>query len=333
MLRNSAILGQHFAFAHGRSGVLQQFLLTQSDCDRLLGAHDRAEVHAVLLELPLTKLLDPSDRTTERVIGALASWVQREVRGMVSPEKRATFDILWLEGDAPLLAALLKERRGLTSPVSRRPEPPATALPPDAWERAVLEDDSSALPAAWRAALQDLRAEDPADPAIIDARVAAAMAAHSLALARRSGSPLVTRYVRHGIDIQNIRTALRLEEAPEEEADLLPGGTIEPGAFAGERSVADIVRTHGFYALADTLEQPGRTGSDVERALSDIRAEDIALLWNEPLKLEPVFAFAATALTQLHLLRALLIGKQSGLSPQDVKRLLPPFLSASHYHA
>ena len=108
---------------------------------------------------------------------------------------------------------------------------------------------------------------------------------------------------------------------------------MDPRAFAGARSVAALVRVHGFYALADLLDQPNHTGSDIERMLSDIRAEDIGALWNEPLKLEPVFAFAATALTQLALLRALLIGKRAQLSPQEIKRLLPPFLTASHYCA
>jgi len=54
-------------------------------------------------------------------------------------------------------------------------------------------------------------------------------------------------------------------------------------------------------------------------------------MWNIPLSIEPVFAFAALAQSQLALLRALIIGKRANLDPQTIKKMLPPFLSASHY--
>ncbi len=332
MLRTSAVLGQHFAFAHGRSGVLQLSLLTQTDLDRLLGAHDRAEVQTILSDLPFTKLLDQSQRNPDHVIAALGAWVRTEVAAMVPEHKRAPFDILWWKGDAPLLAALLKERLGLTSDMSRRPTPSVTAHPSDAWARLVLESDPHALPAEETAFVQEMIASQASDPAEIDERVSVFRMEKSLRLAERSGSILLLRFVRHAIDVRNIRTALRLVAGSKDASQMLPGGTIDPKDLRGiNGSIASLVRRSGFYALADRLEAPGITGSDIEQALSAIRAEDIELLWNHPLTIEPVFAFAAVALNQLSLLRAILIGKLSDLSPQEIKRLLPPFLSATRY--
>jgi len=79
--------------------------------------------------------------------------------------------------------------------------------------------------------------------------------------------------------------------------------------------------------LLDLTDDPGA----LERELAKVLASDIAHMWNIPLSIEPVFAFAALALSHLRLLRVLLMGKRNGLSPQEIKKLLPPFVSASHY--
>jgi len=69
----------------------------------------------------------------------------------------------------------------------------------------------------------------------------------------------------------------------------------------------------------------------IEQGCSEVIASDIARMWNVPLTIDPLFAFAALTISQLRLLRVLLIAKRNGLSPQEVKKVLPPFLSASHY--
>lgn len=334
MLRAPSVIGQHFAFAHGRTGVLQQSLLNQSDIDRLLGAHDRRETEQVFIELRFTKLIDQSIRDPQEILAACQAWVHREVTSMCPKDKQPVFDILWMDGDQPLLSYLLKKSKGLASGISREPEPAYSAYGRDALRKLVEDDVKNGLPDDFVASVRHMKKEDFADPRMIDAAVAQLIADSKLSLARKSGSKAILTYVLHDIDIRNIRTALRFPEAARASAapHLLRGGTIAPENLVGsDASLAAAVRMAGFHETADLI---GHTSGDlnrIERALNDILAGDIAVLWNVILRIEPLFAFAATALAQIRLLRAIVIGKRNDLGPQEIKQMLPPFLSASHY--
>jgi hypothetical protein len=85
------------------------------------------------------------------------------------------------------------------------------------------------------------------------------------------------------------------------------------------------------YGVADAIRKNPADARSIEQALSEVTAADIAEMWNIPLKLEPVFAFAALAFSQMRLLRAMLLGKRAGFSPQELKQVLPPFIPATHY--
>lgn len=335
MTRLPASLDQAFAFAHGRIGVLQQLLLGRSDVDRLLGAHDAREAEKVLTELKLTTQIDQGLQREEEILSAIASWLKAEIEHMAPEGKRDVFAILWLQGDAPLLAYLLKRKRGLTSAISQEPAHMLTTHHPDTLRALVETEESKMLPASLVTFVRATLAEENLDPADIDIRVARFTAAEQLKLAKRSGSKGIRLFVRHSIDIGNIRTVLRLIDAPKEERlrHLVPGGMIKPERLTGSRNeIAFAIEETGLgYGLADKIRQEETSGSDLERAFSDVLAADIARLWNVPLTVEPLFAFAALTLSQLRLLRVLLIGKRSGLSPQEIKKILPPFIPATHY--
>ena len=329
-----SLIGQEFAYAHGRSGVLQQLLLTQSDLDRLLGASGGKEVEQILIELKMTSIIDQGIREGNDVLNAVGAWIRKEVEQMTPLSRQPIFNILWMEGDAPFLAYLLKEKQGLTSPISTEPTSGISAYSSDALRALVRDDDEGTLPEHLVSFVKEMSEEQDLDARTIDTRVSQYVANTSLALARAANSKLIQRYVQHLIDLQNIRTALRLADEEDEVClpYLLEGGTIDSNDLAGplENTIKAIGRSNLGYFLNDCLQTIDDVNA-LERNLSEVIAVDIADMWNVTLSIEPTFAFAAIAIAQLKLLRMILIGKRNGLSPQDIKKALPPFLSATHY--
>jgi len=330
----ATFLGQHYAFAHGRLGVLRQSLLTQSDVNRLLGARDAREAGQILTELKLTAGIDQSLRTADAILAALAGWIRSEVEDMVKESKRGAFDILWIADELPLLAYLLKKRAGLTSAISVEPTLSVGGRT-DALRALVLEDATDGLSEELVAFVQSVTAMKDISPETIDALVAGYGARERLRLARASDSSLVVRYVKHSIDAQNLRTALRLLNEKEEDPlrFLLDGGTIPREKFAvsfeGIRTAvaSSDLHFHLLKALTSDIERP----TALETGLSDLLAKDMEDMWQVALGLEAPFAFAATALSQLRLLRAIMLGKRNELSPQDIKQILPPFVGSSRF--
>ena len=335
MSASSAIVGQDYAYAHGRIGVLQQLLLSQSDIDRLLGTHDLKELQRVLTELKLTNKIDQGVADRDAILLSLGGWIRTEVEHMASEESHDIFSILWLEGDGPLIAYLLKKRLGMTSAISQEPVSALHAWDQDRLRDLVLKDNHhTLLPDEINAFVQETAAMHDLSPEMIDTRTAQFIAGMRLKMAKQSGSTAIRMYVRHQIDQQNIRTAMRTQQTPEEERKkfFINGGTIKVKDLTGDRKhLATVIRNADLgYGLADAVEK-NADANTLERALSDILAEDIAVMWNIPLRVEPLFAFAALALSHVRLLRVITIGKASRLSPQEIKKMLPPFIPATHY--
>ncbi|MCA9370346.1 MAG: V-type ATPase subunit [Candidatus Peregrinibacteria bacterium] len=330
----SSMVGQHFAYASGRSGVLQNMLLSSSDRDRLLGAKDLREAEAILTELKLTNPIDQGLKKSAEILSAIEEWVRKEVEHMTPASKLPTFAILWMEYDIPLIAYLLKKHVGLTSAVSTVPNDAMASCKAGEIESFLAERKNEGLPSHLINFLQTaLQWENPT-PQYVDAQVSQYITSRQLMLARASGSKLIVRYVRNKIDIVNIRTALRLVEEKESSSDhLIMGGGIDPKKLTGNlESILHAINASSLpYELAERIRKASNDTNALELALSDVLAKDIADMWNIPLSIEPVFAFAALAQSQLKLLRTLLIGKRAAMSPQEIKHVLPPFISASHY--
>lgn len=327
MSTKSALIGQHFAYASGRTGVLQQLLLSASDRDRLLGSASLQEAELILAELKLAHIAGPGLKKSDDILRAIGTWIHKEVETMIPESKQETFQILWLEEDAPMLSYLLKRHHGLTSSISI---PPSNRM--NTYDIDTLEQfPENLVPCIRSLKKQRVNAWKPED---IDHEVAAYVAALQKTLARTSGSSAIKQYVTHKIDLGNIRTALRcLVQGIDAKNYLLEGGNIPLKDLTKDRKgILDAInRSHLPYTLADALTKAADDHNAIEHALSKVIADDIAHMWNIPLSIEPVFAFAALAQSHMRLLRVLLIGKRAGFSPQEIKLMLPPFLSASHY--
>ncbi|MBT3293261.1 hypothetical protein HN512_03000 [Candidatus Peregrinibacteria bacterium] len=335
MSNYSSLIGQDFAFAHGRIGTLQQRLLTQSDIDRLLGAQGSNIVEDIFTELKITDGIDQGIHDGDAILLAIEKWIRIEVEEMTPESKRDIFNIIWIDGDAPLLSFLLKKYHSFNSEISCEPESGISAFSPDKLRLLVEENIASDLPNTLVQFVQKIKGMNNPSPKKIDTSVAMFVASAKSKLAKSSKSKEILKFVQHSIDLNNIRTALRLlnEEAENPESFLLPGGLVPTKTLTeSKKSIASAAQQYGLsYDLSEALSKDELNLSDIEKKLIEIMAKDISSMWNVPLSIEPVFAFASIAILQLRLMRMILIGKRNTLSPQDIKKALPPFLSASHY--
>lgn len=329
----STIVQQDFAYASGRTGVLQQLLLTASDRDRLLGAADLKAAESILTELKFTSVINQGLQESDEILQATAKWIREEVENMAPESKKSTFHILWIEESAPLLSYHLKKYFGLTSPVSREPQTMRTDERKMQMIQLIENNAEGSLPPALVAFVREVKQLKDPSPETIDNLAAKYIAQVHINLARKSKSPEILKYVLHRIDLANIRIALRLKEEPVGTSVFIRGGTLDLKRLTGNLDdiIKTIDRSNLPFALAENVRKASEDSNAIEHALSTVTADDIAHMWNIPLSVEPVFAFAAIALSQIKLLRVLLIGKRANMSPQEIKLMLPPFLSASHY--
>ena len=152
-------------------------------------------------------------------------------------------------------------------------------------------------------------------------------------LARESGSRAIQMYVAHHIDLQNLRTARRLGRDENPVDPLLQGGEISVNRISLDpERLAELVYSSSLpTTLADSIKSAEDSSVILERGLAKAIAHDIAVMRNNVLTIDPIFAFVTIALSQMRLLRTILIGKSVGMDPEEIRRLLPPFLSASPF--
>jgi len=329
----SSFIGQHFAYAEGRIGVLQQLLLTQSDVDRLLGASNRKDAEKILTELKMTNHIDQSLKTAEVILPAVGQWIRSEVEQMCPVSKLPIFSIIWLQGDAPLLSYLLKKKHGLTSAISREPSDAMSSYSAEELRTLIEENKAGHLPEALVSFVKEVVAMKNPSPKKIDAAVAQYVADMQRRLAKTSGSAIIKRYVSHRIDLLNIRTALRAASDEEMKEALVSGGDLDVKRVSRDpKKLASAVAASKMpYFLSESITKVSEDPVALERSMSEVIAKDIAEMWNIPLSIEPLFAFAAIAQSHMRVLRVLIIGKSNELSPQEIKKILPPFIPSSHY--
>ncbi|MCF7844668.1 MAG: V-type ATPase subunit [Kiritimatiellales bacterium] len=335
MPSSSTILGQHFAYAHGRMGVLKLLMLEQSDVDRLLGAKDLRETEKILTELKLTNVIDQGISEGHAMLEAVGSWMRNEVEKMSPISSNEIFGILWLENDAPLLSYLLKKDKGLSSEISQEPLNGMSMYDPDDLRSLVQDGTSGQLPKTLVTFVKTLKAKEELSAQEIDSAVTKFIVQMQNKLSKNSGSRSIAHYLAHRIDLFNIRTALRLSKKDTKEVlpFLIEGGTIDPKMLAGETDAiaSAISRSSLSIFLPKDLESLLNDPIEFEQSAAHIIASDIAKMWNVPLSIDPLFAFAAITLGQLKLIRTILIAKNNELTPQETKRVLPPFITASSF--
>jgi vacuolar-type H+-ATPase subunit C/Vma6 len=327
---------QDYAYGYGRIGVLQEYLLSQGDVERLLNAKGEADLSRALTELKISSHVE-FNSNPHRFINNLEQWLKREVISLVPKDECRLFDILWLKNDASFLAYLLKKHHGFTSDLSTEPHVGATAY--DTADLRSLVNTGKVgtdVPDALVQFVLSRRGTRPASPQDIDTAVAQFTVDMQMTLAERSGSHAIEEYVAHHIDLQNIRTARRLSKDEVPEDHLQRGGHIDVEHFSTDPDrlvtlVQESSLPSGLLEDLLTATDPETSSVLLERGLAKAIAHDIGAMRNHVLTIEPIFAFASIAQSQLRLLRTILVGKAAGLSPDETRKLLPPFLSASPF--
>ncbi len=329
MLTSTPRAGINFAYGYGRVGVLQQQLLSTADIDRLLGAHAETELHQILAHTPFTSVVMPLDDLAT-FTPTMERWLRKELRHLAPEGESDVFEILWLREDLPVIAHLLKQYHGQTSGLTSPSENSVTSYAYDKVYAQIFESGHRELPEDLAHFLEEIKARKSIRPDQIDHEVAVFIARKQLEYAENSGSSLIVRYVQHTIDLQNIRTARRVRGGADARHVYIEGGEIDP------RRISTNVRDIAMLIHSSTLPSviaDGVTGKDsallLERSLNRGLAHDIAEMRSIPLSVEPIFAYGIMALSQILMVRTMIIGKSTGMTAAEISTMLPPIFSTS----
>lgn len=314
------------AFGYGRLGVLQQKLLTSSDIDRLLGSHTPAEFERTLTEIPFT---DPVPNcNSHTVIGEMEAWLRSEMNALVPPPHNNAFHTLWIKEDGARISLLLKKYFNLVSDSLEE----EASLEHSPLGQLILHGKRSDVSEELFDFVHAMKNRETSPTAQeIDSAVAHFVAEEQIRFAKKSGSKLILKYIEHGIDLQNVRTLQRIPDDEDATPHLLAGGSVHFSAYMhSESDLAAALMEAGFSPeIHKTFS--GNSSLQLERAISKAVAKDVIAMRDLPLSLEALFAFAILVLSQLKLLRTIIIGKHAGLSAMEIRDMLPPFLSTSPY--
>lgn len=322
--------GSDFAYGYGRVGVLQQQLLHKADVDRLLGSHNDAQLHQILSEIPFTSVVMPLEQL-EHFTVEMEKWLKRELAKLAPEGKAGVFEILWLREDLPVIAHLLKEYHGQTSGLTAPAEGTVTSYPYQMLHAQIFESGHRELPEDIAHFLEEMKARKNIRPDQIDHDVAVFIARKQLELAKESHSGLILRYVKHTIDLQNIRTARRVRPGQDTTDLFIEGGEIDPRRIT--TNVREIAMLIHSSTLPSTIADHMAAGDDsalvLERSLNKGLAHDIAQMRSVPLSVEPIFAYGVMALSQILMIRTVLMGKSAGMTAAEISTMLPPVFSTS----
>jgi len=188
-----ATLGQHFAYALGRLGVLESQLLKVTDIDRILGAGNAEEAVKMLRDIEFVSVSESAETFLD-VLNDSMKLLKENVEKMAPEEKHFIFNILWIDGDRAKISFDLKAKSNFTSDIAVEPLPPVTT----GFDVEFDEAFSS--------------------PIDIDIAVAKACRDQMLSLAKRSGSRAILNYAELKTELEDARTALRSSEKTDMDA-------------------------------------------------------------------------------------------------------------------
>ncbi len=248
----------------------------------------------------------------------------------ISPEPEL-IDLFRLRWDVRNLKALLKaallkegtERIGVVRGVG--------TIDTDDLEKWVAERDYMMLPDFLKEAAR--KAEDVyrdhARLTAVDEILDAALAGHSLSVAGAYGNDFLTDYFRVEIDLENVKTFIRMREAGADRTDLasalLPGGTLELSLFEpllGEPvdALARALEYGRYGALTPVLREWSREKAHtLELTCDNVLLKEVDKATTIAYGVEPLVSFILVRQLEIKLLRAVVIAKLNGIERGDVE--------------
>ncbi len=290
------LIGQHYAYAIGRLGALEDQLLKTTDIDRLLGASDGAESVKMLRDIEFIATPE-SDEAFQETLNSTTALLKETVERMIPEPKHFIFNILWIDFDRPWIAYKLKEKHGFTSQIATPPSPPVST-------RFASEFD------------QEFKT-----PQEIDDVVAESINEQKLMLAKRSGSALIRSFVEKTMNLEALRVRTRSAGSVTRVAGTTTSNTRVAGHDSSPTRDAGSNSSATRDSDTNSIETIAFEKEGVAQ-LSDL-LDDMQQMMLGP---EATFSYAVRALNHIQLLKILLTGKVNNLPIQEVKSLLPPLV-------
>jgi V/A-type H+-transporting ATPase subunit C len=320
-----------YAYAVGRVRALETKLFTRADFSRLLEAADFPQALRLLAEL-----------------GYPVSEETREYEPVLEAEQRAALILLDNLSEDDGLVEIFRRRYDyhnlkvlLKGKHSGQELKQATMdlglVSVDGLAEAVVGEEVGELPETLARAMAGAEvafAESNA-PQELDVAVDKEQYDFMSQVLRRLKNPFLQTWLIREVDLQNIKTFLRLRWLDENikllERNMLPGGSLGAGFFREIREEPLDVLAQAFAmtpygkAVAEGISQlkAKKSFAPLERICDDLLIKFLKRSREASFGAEPVIAYLLLKEFEIRAVRAVLVGKLNGLPKEKIKERLP----------
>ncbi len=305
-------------------------LLTAARMERMIDAATPADAVKVLQEIGYGEFSPDSDRELNAALARERERMFADLYRYV-PD-RSVVDVFKVKYDYHNIKALLKaQAMGLDG---RRLLIDAGRVPAEEMARALAEGRFDMLPDALAGAAKEAYETLAAtgDPQLADFILDGAYYREMLSLAERSGSQLLTDYVRANIDSANLRTVVRtlrmkgsdkmLRKVTFIEGGRVPAANILAGALGGD--VEGLFRSSAMRYAAQLGAEAIRGGSltAFEKACDDAVTAVAAGAKSVPFGVEAVIGYLIAKEIEFTAVRIIMSGRMAGISGDTIRERL-----------
>lgn len=321
-----------YLYATARLRALEKNMLTGRDLEKMVDASTLEESYKIANDISLHSRLEAAEY--EQAIGDMLSGAYGLVAELTGESE--VLSVFRYKYDGHNLKVIIKSQSLGSDPL--RSMSPLGTVPKEELLRAFRERRLDMLPERLaNAAFEASEAlAKSGNPQTVDIMIDRAVLECMLAKAEEIGFPFLTGLVQSQIDIENIRTAVRLkrmkQELPALQRLFLDGGTLDAArlyeAFEAEgfdamRDMLYITRYYTHFApLFDTLSGRGSSLTAFEKGAENYI---ISLLKGAKLVafgLEPVISYLLGKENEAKDIRIVLASKEAGVESKNISERL-----------
>jgi V/A-type H+-transporting ATPase subunit C len=305
-------------------------LLNRERLSKMVDAADFSEAAKTLVDCGYPELDGMTDAELERVFAARREAVFAEVEKL-SPEP-AIATAFRLKYDYHNAKALVKaegagvDGEHILSNCGR--------VSPEKLVKAYTEDDWRDVPQVFAAAVREAKSTlaRTANPQLTDIGLDKAYFAEYLDLAGDLSDGFLLGYGRLGVDVANLRAAVRCVrshmDASVLAAALIAGGNVDADRIRGAaNSPDDLIAAFSSGRLAKAAELGAEAVKGAKLSAFELECDNVLLWYLADAKTvsfgpEPVEAFLAAVESEIVAARMVLLGKRNGVSPDMLRERL-----------
>jgi len=322
-----------YGYLNGRLRAAEVKLLDRASLFRLAEAGSFEEMMSLMGETPYGRWFPELGSDSEGVLHREWLWTLDEF-GSISPN-RALTDLFRAELDFHNLRVLLKGRLAGGEGVNRsdllRRMLPGGTVSPEALLYAVESGSLRDLPPAMASSLEGHLEWSVDSVPHMEAFLDGAMFEYMSSLAFASGEPFAVGYVRLRADLENLRTAFRLKVAGADVGSLsqrlVRVGALPTHLFTGvfPEQVPAWPKAFFHTPLSALVEEICGLGGDLgalELALDRHMLSFLSRARFSAFGGGPLVAYLHWKRIEIYNLRAIMVGKRNGVSPEEIRRRL-----------